>query len=347
MTLRLVAISVVSASAVASAAGVAVGGVAFAPARATLAPPAPVHIGVILKGFDNPYFVAMFEGARAEASRLGARLSTQAATSIADAAGQAARARTLVPGGDACYIANPVNRSNLIAPLRGVTRPIVNVDSVIDPTAARRAGLEIATYIGTDNVAAGALAARGMRSLLPRGGDIALVGGLAADLSSVERLAGFARGARGTGLRIVARVAADFDRRKARLAATQLLRDRPTLDGFFAANDIMALGIADAIRALPAAATVKIIGVDGIPDALDAIRLGSISGTVAQYAYAMGQMAVDACVAAARGAHVPTRVDAPVSLITSANVGQAAATFPQPPRGFDNPLARLVRPHSP
>jgi ribose transport system substrate-binding protein len=337
MMLRLVAIAVVSAAAVATgAAGAAVSRV-----------PAPVHIGLILKGFDNPYFVAMFEGARAEASRLGARLSTQAATSIVDAAGQAARARTLVPGGDACYIANPVNRSNLIAPLRGVTRPIVNVDSVIDPTAARRAALRIATYIGTDNVAAGALAARGMRSLLPRGGDIALVGGFAADISSEQRLDGFARGARGTGLRIVARVAADFDRRKARLVAARLLRNRPALDGFFAANDIMALGIADALRGSRRAGTVKIIGVDGIPDALDAIRLGSISGTVAQYAYAMGQMAVDACVAAARGAHLPTRVDAPVSLITSANVVQAAAAFPQPPRRFSNPLARLVRPKSP
>jgi ABC-type sugar transport system substrate-binding protein len=72
-----------------------------------------------------------------------------------------------------------------------------------------------------------------------------------------------------------------------------------------------------------------------------------MSATVAQYPYAMGQMAVDACVAVTRGAHVPTRVSAPVSLITSANVAQAARTFPRPPRGFPNPFARLVRPQGP
>ena len=330
MTLRLVAVSAVAVAAIATgAAGAA---------------PAPIHIGVILKGLDNPYFVAMFEGVRAEASRLGARLSTRAATSNADAAGQAARARTLVAGGDACYIANPINRSNLIAPLRGVRRPVVDVDSVIDPAAARRAGIQIATYIGTENVAAGALAARGMRALLPRGGDVALVGGLASDIGSHQRLAGFVLGARGTRLHIVARVAADFDRTRARLAAGRLMRDRPALDGFFAANDIMALGIADALRASRKRSTVKVIGIDGIPDALDAIRQGSISATVAQYPYVMGQMAVDACVAATRGARLPALVEAPVSLITSANVVQAAAAFPRPPHGYPNPLAKLVRP---
>jgi ribose transport system substrate-binding protein len=338
MTFRLVAVWAVSAAA-AIAAGAAGGAIALAPA--------PVHVGVILKSLDNPYFVAMFEGTRAEARRLGVRLSTRAATSNDDAAGQAARVRSLVLGGDACYIANPVNRSNLIAPLRAVTRPVVDVDSVIDPAAARRAGIKIATYIGTDNLAAGALAARGMRSLLPRGGDVALVGGLSSDIGSHQRLAGFTLGARGTPLRIVARVAADFDRTRARLAAARLLRDHPALDGFFAANDVMALGIADAIRASHAAGTVKVIGIDGIPDALDAIRQGWISATVAQYPYAMGQMAVDACIAAARGVRLPARVNAPVSLITSANVVRAAATFPRAPRGFPNPLARLVRPRTP
>jgi ribose transport system substrate-binding protein len=329
MRIRLAVIAAVSAAALATgAAG---------------AGPSPVRVGVIFKDLDNPYFVAMFEGARAQANRVGARLSVRVATSFADAAGQAARARALVAGGHACYVVNPINRTNLIAPLRGVRRPIVDVDSMIDPTVARRAGIRVATYIGTDNAAAGALAARGMRSLLPRGGDIMLIGGVARDIGGEQRLSGFASEARALHLRVVGRVAADFDRTKAQFAAARILRDRPGIDGFFAANDLMALGIADAVRASPGAGTVKIIGVDGIPDALDAVRTGSLSATVAQYPYAMGQMAVEACVAAARGARLPARVDAPIALVTSANAAQAAATFPKPPHDYPDPLARLLR----
>jgi ribose transport system substrate-binding protein len=307
------------------------------------AAPTPIRVGVVLKGLDNPFFVAMFEGARAAGSRLGAILSVRVARSGSDAAGQAARARVLVAGRHECYVVNPVDGRNLIPVLRGVKRPIVNVDSAIDLTAARRAGVSIATYVGTDNASAGALAARAMRSLLPGGGDVVLVGGFPHNISSEQRLAGFERAVRGTRLHVVRRIGAGFDRTEAQLAATRILRNVNGIKGFFAANDLMALGIADSVAASRGTGTIKIIGVDGIPDALDAVRMGAISATIAQYPYAMGQMAVEACVAAARGATLPLRVDSPIALITPANVAKAAAAFPRPPRGYPDPIAQLLR----
>jgi ribose transport system substrate-binding protein len=88
---------------------------------------------------------------------------------------------------------------------------------------------------------------------------------------------------------------------------------------------------------------VAIIGVDGIPEALDAVRAGSISATVSQYPYVMGQMAVEACVATARGARVPASVDAPVAVVTSGNVARADAAFPHPFRPYADPFAQLLR----
>src|SRR2546430_14978224 len=62
----------------------------------TGAKPAPVRIGVVLKDLDNPFFVAMYEGVRAEAGRRGAHTSVRAAKSETDLQGQAARLRALV-----------------------------------------------------------------------------------------------------------------------------------------------------------------------------------------------------------------------------------------------------------
>jgi ribose transport system substrate-binding protein len=53
-------------------------------------------------------------------------------------------------------------------------------------------------------------------------------------------------------------------------------------------------------------------------------------------------MAVEACVAAARGARLPARVDAPIAVVTKSNVGRATANFPRPFRGYSDPFARLL-----
>jgi ribose transport system substrate-binding protein len=240
-------------------------------------------------------------------------------------------------------VVNPIAATNLVAALRGASRPIVNVDSPIDPSAAKRAGVRIRTYIGTNDFAAGRLAGAKMASLLRGGGTVALVGGVTGNVNSRLRMSGFESGIRGTHVRVVARVDADYVRTTAEVAAERILHTHPHLSGFFVVNDEMALGVADAVRAAGKPAGVTIIGLDGIPEALDAVRDGSISATVSQYPYVMGEMAVEACVAAARGARLPARVDAPVAVVTKSNVARASAAFPRPFRAYSDPFGRILR----
>jgi ribose transport system substrate-binding protein len=271
------------------------------------------------------------------------RASIRAAASNADLTGQAAHVRSLVAARKDCYVVNPITSTNLVPALRGVTRPVVNLDSPIDQTAAKRARLPIRTYIGTNDVAAGRIGGAKMASLLKTGGQVALIGGLADNVNSALRLKGFERGIQGAGLTVVARVNADYRRTKAQIVAERILRETPALSGFFAASDLMALGAADAVRAAGKTGRVKIIGLDGIPEALDAIRVGSIDATVSQYPYVMGQMAVEACVAAARGSKLPTRVDAPIAIVTRANVRRAIVTYPHPFRPYSDPFKRILK----
>ena len=244
--------------------------------------------------------------------------------------------------GSDCYVVNPITSTNLIGALRGVRRPIVNVDSPLDRSAAKRAGIRPRTYIGTDDFAAGRLAGRRMASLLRGGGRVALIGGLVENINSGRRLRGFERGLRGTAVRVVARTNADYRRTEAEVAAGRILRTHPHLSGFFAASDLMALGAADAVRTAGRTGGVTILGLDGIPEALDAIRAGTISGTVAQYPWVMGRMAVEACVAAVRGAALPRKVDAPIALVTRANVRRAIAAVPRPFRPYFDPFKRIL-----
>jgi ABC-type sugar transport system substrate-binding protein len=307
------------------------------------AKPDAVQMGVVLKALDNPFFVAMYEGVKAEAGRRGAHTSVRAATSNTDLAGQAALVRALVAGRKDCYVVNPITATNLVAALRGANHPIVNVDSPIDVSAAKRAGVRVRTFIGTNDFEAGRTAGAKMVSLLQGGGAVALIGGLPDSVNSKLRMSGFERGIRGTRVRLVARADADYVRTTAEVDAGRILHTHPHLSGFFAVNDEMALGVADAVRSEGKTGDVTIIGLDGIPEALDAVRAGSISATVSQYPYVMGQMAVEACAAAVRGARLPARVDAPIAVVTKSNVARASATFPRPFRGYSDPFQRILR----
>jgi ABC-type sugar transport system substrate-binding protein len=312
-------------------------------ASAAGARPTEVRVGVVLKALDNPFFVAMYEGVTAEAGRRGADASVRAVKTNRDLGGQAALVRKLVAGKKDCYVVNPIAANNLVGALRGAKGPIVNVDSPIDPVAARRAGVRIRSFIGTNDFDAGRMAATETVSLLHGAGTVALLGGYADSVNSKRRLSGFARGIQGTRVRVVARVVADYARAKAEVSAERILHQHPRLSAFFAVNDEMALGVADAVRSMGKSGNITIIGVDGIPEALDAVRDGTISATVSQYPFVMGQMAVEACVAAKRGARLPAKVDSPIAVVTRSNVARASATFPRPFRAYSDPFDLLLK----
>jgi len=297
----------------------------------------------VIKGLDNPFFGTMRDGLVATAERYQTPLRVEAAADQSDAAGQASRLDSQTTSHAGCYLVNPVNQANLIEPLSRLTpgTPIVNIDSPVGQRQAAAVGVQITTYIGTDNAAAGAAAANAMASIVARGARIAVLTGTPGDATSAARIDGFRRGAAGR-FRVVASAAADFDRRRAELATEELLSTDRRLAGVFAANDLMALGAARAVRAAGRRGEVAVIGVDGIREALTAIRRGSLSATVAQYPYTIGQLGVQACLAATRAKKVPARIDAPIQVVTSANVARAEANFPEPIEAFENPLAALL-----
>jgi ABC-type sugar transport system substrate-binding protein len=297
----------------------------------------------VIKGVENPFFETMRDGMQGAASEHAAPLRVVAAAGLEDTDGQASALESLVGQDPSCYVVNPINPTNLIEPLSHVAEgtPIVNIDSPVDARAARAVGVAITTYIGTDNAAAGRLAAATMARLVPRGAQVAVITGIPGDVGSGQRARGFADGA-GERFRVVETVAADFDRQRARMATADLLRERAAIRGVFSVNDEMALGAATAVRAAGRRGEVAVIGLDGTRDALVAVRAGELSATVAQYPYAIGRLGVEACLAADGGARLPVRVDAPVQAVTRANVERALAAFPQPVEPFDDPLEPLI-----
>ncbi len=302
-------------------------------------------VAVVLKGLDNPFFQTMESGVRAAATAGKTAVTIQAATSITDTSGQGDKLSGLAGQDFKCFIINPITGTNLIqgvAQLSAKNVPIVNIDSPIDSAAAQAANARIATYIGTDNNNAGAQAGKQMGTLLPDGGNVALIGGISGDVTSGARLDGFTKGAP-ANIKVVQTVAADWDRQTALTKATDIMTAQPALKGFFVANDDMGLGVAQAIANKGKTGQLKVISVDGNKDALEAVKAGGIDAVVAQFPYVIGAMGLEACQAATAGKTLPTNVKAPVQVVTKSNVDKALAAAPKPGDSYDDPFAGLLK----
>jgi ribose transport system substrate-binding protein len=273
------------------------------------------------------------------------QLSFAAAGGLEDTAGQASAVEAFVTQRADCYVVNPINKTNLVQPLSHLPKgtPVVNIDSPVDRAAAEAVGIKITTYVGTDNVQAGGVAADAMARFVGRDARVAVIAGIPGDASSEARTGGFSQGARGR-FDVVQTIPVDFDRGRAKLAADELLHASPAIQGFFAVNDQTALGVVDALSAVGKSGSVPVIGLDGITEALAAVNSGAMSATVAQYPYAIGQLGVEACLAAIHRKSVPNNVVAPVQTVTKQNVARAQANFPQPVEPFNDVLAPLTKP---
>lgn len=302
-------------------------------------------VAAVIKGLDNPFFQTMQQGIDDAAKAGGVTTTVQAANSITDTTGQGDKLTGLAGQDYSCFVVNPISGTNLVQGLAQIAakkKVIVNIDSPVDAKAAEAAGAKIATYIGTDNVEAGGLAGKQMTTLLPDGGKVAVVGGIAGDVTSAARIDGFQKSL-GSGVQVVQTVAGNWDRQEALTQATNILRAQPDLKGFFAANDDMGLGIARAVANANKTGKIQVISVDGNKNAIEAVQSGDLAATVAQFPYAIGLMGLEACQAAASGATLPETVKSPVQLVTKDNAAKALQSAPKPFADYEDPFTALIK----
>lgn len=90
------------------------------------------------------------------------------------------------------------------------------------------------------------------------------------------------------------------------------------LDAIICENDDMSMGALQACESQ--GRNLIIIGVDAIPDALQAVKDGRLNGTVLQDANNQAKTSIDVAIKVASSEQVDKRYDVPFQLITKDNV---------------------------
>ncbi|MEW2509125.1 substrate-binding domain-containing protein [Streptomyces sp. NPDC046870] len=271
-------------------------------------------MGLSLSTLNNPFFVQIRSGAQAEAKKLGVDLTVTDAQN--DASQQANQLQNFTSSSLGAIIVNPVDSdaaSNSVKAADKARIPVIAVDRGVNHAS-------VDALVASDNVAGGELAAKTIAEKLGGKGRIVILQGQAGTSAARERAAGFARGLKAyPGIRVLAQQPADFDRTKGLDVMSNLLQAHPDVQGVIAANDEMALG---AIKALGSKAgrSVQVVGFDGTPDGLTAVKNGTLYASVAQQPSQLGKIAVDNALKAVRGDKVDPTVKVPVKVVTKDNV---------------------------
>lgn len=155
-------------------------------------------------------------------------------------------------------------------------------------------------HVAVNSLEAGtAISTRLVDAIGGEGGIVALQGRLDTDPAR-KRFAGLQQVLKDKpGVKLLDHQTANWDRTAAfPIMRTWLTKYGNQIKAVWAANDDMALGALEALRAAGLAGKIPVVGVDGIPEAIDAIAKGEMIATVSSDAYYQGSIgfAMGVCV---------------------------------------------------
>jgi ABC-type sugar transport system substrate-binding protein len=270
---------------------------------------------VIMSTLNNPFFVSVKNGAQAQSAKKGVKLTVQNANnSDATALNLATTAISKQTG---VLILDPVSSQS-------ATASVTQANSADIPVLAfdrKPAGGKLTCFVGYDAVQAGRNAADALAKAVGDKGKVVEIQGILGTNVAQDRSKGFEEEiAKHKDITIVAKQSANFDRAKALDVMTNVLQANPGIDGVYAANDEMAMGVLSALKARSLAGKVKLVGNDGISDALAAVAAGEMYATNAESPFALGQKVTDLTADILAGKPVPADDTLQGKLVTKDNV---------------------------
>ncbi len=269
-----------------------------------------VTVGLSISTMDNPFFVAVRDGAQAEAKVVGINLITVDAQN--DAAKQIAGVEDLIQKKVPVILLNPTDSdavANVVKEAAAAGIKVISLDRAVN-------GAEVSSHIASDNVAGGKMAGEFLVKTLGGKGNLVELEGIPGSSAARERGEGFDSVIGGQpGVKLVAKQPASFDRAQGLTVMENILQGNKDIQGVFAQNDEMALG---AQRAIEEAGlkNVVIVGFDATADGVAAVKAGKLAATVQQKPELIGKMGVDTAKLLIEGKPVDRNIPVPLALIT-------------------------------
>ncbi|MFJ7310309.1 ribose ABC transporter substrate-binding protein RbsB [Peribacillus frigoritolerans] len=266
-----------------------------------------VKVGVSISTLNNPFFVSLKDGIEKEAKEKGMKVTVVDAQD--DTAKQISGIEDLILQEVDVLLVNPTDSSAISSAVKDANDagiPVITIDRSSDEG-------DIETFIASDNVAGGEMAAEYLVKELGEKAKVVELEGVSGASATRERGKGFHNIA-DKQLEVLTSQTAEFDRTKGLNVMENILQGNKDIQAVFAHNDEMALGAIEAIKA--AGKDIIVVGFDGNDDALKAVENGELKATIAQQPALIGEEAVNAAEKILKGDKVDDTISVPLKLIT-------------------------------
>ena len=247
-------------------------------------------VALIAKSTETEFWLSVFAGAEAAATEYNLKLTITGPETEEDYETQNQMVADAVAEGAQAIVFSAIDYENNAAAIDDAAKEgakIVAIDSSVDSQA-------VSTYIGTDNYAAGQMAAQ---AALDRIVGTLRIGIVNYDMNSAngqER----ERGARdlfsSTGrAEVVAAINTLAEAGHAREDTAQMLADHPGINVLLAFNEPTSVGAAQAVEELGLSEDVFLVGFDSNVATVEGLQTGSVDALIVQNPYAMGYLGVE------------------------------------------------------
>jgi erythritol transport system substrate-binding protein len=246
-------------------------------------------IAVITPSHSNPFFKAEADAAVAKAKELG--YETTSDSHDDDPNKQSELIDSAISREAAAIILDNAGADSTIGPVQKAVDagiPVFLIDREINET-----GVATSQIVANNSQGAGLVAEAFGTALEGKGTYIELTGRETDTNAQVRSEAFHSVLDQFTDLKMVAQETANWDQQEAFTKMETLLQQHPDVTGIIAGNDTMALGAVAAVDSAGLTGKVTVAGFDGSPDAVEAIKAGTLLATGLQPAVQISEMAVE------------------------------------------------------
>lgn len=248
------------------------------------------QVALIVKSTDSEFFLSVFAGARAAATEYNLDLSIIGPETEEDYETQNRMIEEAVEAGAEAIVFSAIDYENNAAAIDAAAQSrvqIVSIDSGV------RSGY-VSTYIGTDNYAAGQMAAQAAMEGVDGPLYVGIINYDESTANGQERENGALDALADSGrARIAAVVNTLADAGRARSDTASLLREHPEINVLMAFNEPTSVGAAQAVQELGLSDSLFFVGFDSNVVTIDGLQDGCVDALIVQNPYAMGYLGVE------------------------------------------------------
>lgn len=276
-------------------------------------------VALVAKSTQTEFWLSVFAGAEAAATEYNLKLTITGPETEEDYEAQNRMVADAGAAGAEALVFSAIDYENNASAIDDAARAGVKIVAIDSSVASEM----VSTYIGTDNYAAGRMAAQ---AALERVEGELTVGIVNYDISSAngqEREHGAVDLLQESGRAEVAAVINTLaEAGQAKEDTEAMLAEHPEINVLLAFNEPTSVGAAEAVSALGLSESVFLVGFDSNVVTVDGLQEGSVDALVVQNPYAMGYLGVESAykLLAGQGDSLDKTVDTSTQVVDRENI---------------------------